>query len=109
MRKNEVINFLQLLMYYEVLPIHAEEADYNDIGKYCLRTDFVNATPDHNYIIAIKGLELLNGKVNWDDQILSLSTCTPVNDKNIKVGQVVAAAAAGGALVYELVAKAFFR
>jgi len=36
MRKNEVIRFLQLVMYYEVLPLNAGETDYSEIGKYCL-------------------------------------------------------------------------
>jgi len=109
MRKDEVISFLQLLIYYEVLPLNAEETDYNEIGKYCLRTKFVNATPDGNYIISIKGWDLLNGKTEWDDQLPLLSTYPPVTDKAMKATYLFAGAAVGGILVYELVIKVFFR
>ena len=109
MRKNEVIRFLQLVMYYEVLPLNAGKTDYSEIGKYCLRTGFVNATPDGNYIIATKGWDLLNGKIQWDDQLPLLNTYPPVNDKTIKTTYVLAGAAVGGILVYELVIKVLLR
>jgi hypothetical protein len=109
MRKNEVIRFLQLVMYYEVLPLNAEGFDYSEIGKYCLRAGFVNATPDGNYIIATKGWDLLNGKTEWDDQLPVLSTYPPVTDKTMKTTYLLAGAAVGGILVYELVIKIFFR
>jgi len=110
MRKEEVIRFLQLLMYYEVLPLKAEvETDYSTIGKYCLRTGFVNATPDGNYIIAAKGWDLLTGKIQWDDQLPYLSTNSQVSDKTVKTTYWLAGAAVGGILVYELVIKVIFR
>ncbi|HTK20309.1 MAG TPA: hypothetical protein VL442_12365 [Mucilaginibacter sp.] len=109
MRKNEVIRFLQLVMYYEVLPLNAEVTDYNEIAKYCLSTGFVNATPDGNYIIATKGWDLLNGKIEWDDQLPLLTTYPPVTDKTMKTTYLLAGAAVGGILVYELVIKVFFR
>jgi hypothetical protein len=109
MRKDEVIRFLQLVMYYEVLPLNAEETDYNTIGKYCLRTGFVNATPDGNYIISAKGLDLLTGKTQWDDQLSLLNNYSPVSDKAMKATYLLAGAAVGGILVYELVVKVFFR
>lgn len=110
MRKEEVIRFLQLVMYYEVLPLNTEvEADYSTIGKYCLRTGFVNATPDGNYIIATKGWDLLTDKIQWDDQLPFLSTHSPVSDKAVKTTYWLAGAAVGGILVYELVIKVIFR
>ena len=108
MRKDEVIRFLQLVMYYEVLPLNAEETD-RTIGKYCLRTGFVTATPDGNYVISAKGLDLLHGKVQWDNQLPSLSTYPPVTDKTMKATYLLAGAAVGGILVYELVIKAFLQ
>ena len=108
MRKDEVIRFLQLVMYYEVLPLNAGETD-STIGKYCLRTGFVNATPDGNYIISIKGWDLLNGKMQWDNQLPLLSTYPPVTDRTMKATYLLAGAAVGCILVYELVIKAFFR
>lgn len=109
MRKNEVISFLQLVMYYEVLPLNAGKTDYSAIGKYCLRTGFVNATPDGNYIISAKGWDLLNGKIQWDDQLPLLNTYPAVNDKTMKTTYLLAGAAVGGILVYELVIKVFLR
>ncbi|MBS1523383.1 MAG: hypothetical protein JST50_20450 [Bacteroidetes bacterium] len=109
MRKDEVIRFLQLVMYYEVLPLNTEETDYSTIGKYCLRTGFVNATPDGNYIISTKGLYLLHGNIEWDDQLPLLSTYPPVTDKVMKTTYLLAGAAVGGILIYELVIKVFFQ
>lgn len=108
MRTDEVIRFLQLVMYFEVLPLNANETD-STIGKYCLRTGFVNATPDGNYIISTKGLDLLNGKIPWDEQLALLSTYPLVSDKTIRTTYWLAGAAAGGILVYELVIKVFFQ
>lgn len=108
MRKDEVIRFLQLVMYFEVLPLNANETD-STIGKYCLRTGFVNATPDGNYIISTKGLDLLNGKIQWDEQLPLLNTYPPVTDKTMRTTYWLAGAAVGGILVYELVIKVFFR
>jgi hypothetical protein len=108
MRRDEVIRFLQLVMYYEVLPLNAEEAD-STIGKYCLRTGFVNATPDGNYIVSGKGWDLLHDKIQWDDQLLVLGTYSPVTDKTVKATYLLAGAAVGGILVYELVIKAFLQ
>ncbi len=105
MRKDEVIRFLQLMMYYEVLPLNAEETD-STIGEYCLRTGFVNATPDGNYIISTKGWDLMQGKIQWDDQLPLLSTTPPVTDKVMKATYLLTGAAVGGILVYELVIKA---
>lgn len=108
MHRDDVIRFLQLVMYYEVLPLNAEEAD-SAIGKYCLRTGFVNATPDENYIVSSKGWDLLHGKIQWDDQLPLLSTYPPVTDKAMKTTYLLAGAAIGGILVYELVIKAFLQ
>ena len=102
MRRDEVIRFLQLLMYYEVLPLSAEEADYNEIGKYCLRTKFVNATPDGNYIISAKGLDLLNGKIEWDDELLALSSR---EDKARKTTYWLTGLGVGFIMIYELAVK----
>jgi len=102
MRKEEVIRFLQLLMYYEVLPLNAEEADYNDIGKYCLHAKFVNITPDGNYVISEKGLNLLSGKIQWDDELLSLTTRY---DKVWQTTYWLTGLAVGGIMAYELVIK----
>lgn len=109
MRKDEVIRFLQLVMYYEVLPLNAETTDYSTIGKYCLRAGFVNATPDGNYIISAKGWDLLKDKIQWDDELPLLNTYPPVTDKAMKATYLLAGAAVGGILVYELVIKVFFR
>lgn len=108
MRRDNVIRFLQLIMYYEVLPLNTEEAD-STIGKYCLRTGFVNSTPDGNYIISDKGWDLLHGKIQWDDQLPSLNNYSPVTDKTMKATYLLAGAAVGGILVYELVIKAFLQ
>jgi hypothetical protein len=108
MRKDEVIQFLQLVMYYEVLPLNAIETD-STIGKYCLRTGFVNATPDGNYIISSKGWNLLNGKIQWDGQLRLSSIYPPIIDKAMKTTYLLAGAAVGGILVYELVIKVIFR
>ena len=105
MHRDDVIRFLQLVVYYEVLPLNAEEAD-STIGKYCLRTGFVNATPDENYIVSSKGWDLLHGKIQWDDQLPLLSTY-PVAGKAMKTTYLLAGAAIGGILVYKLVIKAF--
>ena len=102
MRKDEVIRFLQLLMYDEVLPLNAEETEYNEVGKYCLRTKFVNATPDGNYIISAKGLDLLNGKIEWDDELLALSTRY---DRSWKTTYWLTGLAISCIMVYELVIK----
>ena len=102
MRKDEVIRFLQLLMYYEVLPLNAEEADYNEIGKYCLHEKFVITTPDGNYLISEKGLNLLTGKIEWDD-LLSL---TARYDKAWRTTYWLTGLAVGCIMVYELVIKA---
>lgn len=108
MRRDEVIRFLQLVIYYEALPLNAEEAD-STIGKYCLRTGFVNATPDGNYIVSNRGWDLLHGKIQWDDQLLLLGTYSPVTDTPMKTIYLLAGAAVGGILVYELVIKAFLQ
>lgn len=105
MRKDEVIRFLQLVMYYEALPLNAKETD-NTIGKYCLRTGFVNVTPDGNYIVSTKGWDLLSGKIQWDDHIHLLSTYPPVTDRGMKTTYLLAGAAVGGILIYELVIRA---
>ena len=109
MRKSEVIRFLQLVMYYEILTPDNGKTDYSETGKYCLRTGFVNTTPEGNYIISSKGLDLLNGEIQWDDQLLSLSAHRPVTDKTINATYWLAGAAVGGILVYELVIKVFLR
>lgn len=106
MRKDEVMRFLQLVIYFEILPLNAEETD-STIGNYCLRTGFVNSTPDGNYVISTKGLDLLHGKIQWDDQLPLLNTYPPVTDKAMKATYLLAGAAVGGILVYELVIKAF--
>jgi hypothetical protein len=102
MRKDEVIRFLQLLLYYEVLPLNAQKSDYNEIGKYCLRTKFVNTTPDGNYVISEKGLNLLTGKIQWDDELLWL---TKRYDKVWQTTYWLTGLAVGCIMVYELVIK----
>jgi hypothetical protein len=104
MRKDEVIRFLQLLMYYEVLPLNAEETDCNEIGKYCLRAKFVNTTPDRNYVISEKGLNLLTGKTQWDDELLSLTTRY---DRAWQTTYWLTGLGVGCIMVYELVIKGF--
>src|ERR1700741_3781260 len=106
MRKDEVIRFLQLLMYYEVLPLNAEETDYNEVGKYCLRTKFVNATPDENYIISAKGLDLLSGKIEWDDELRLFSTR---QDRTWKATYWLTGLAVSCIMVYELVIKGLLK
>ena len=106
MHRKEVTRFLQLLMYYEVLPLNANEADYKEIGKYCLRKKFVNATPDGNYVISEKGFGLLNGNNQWDDELLALSTR---HDKAWKTTYWLSGLAIGCIMAYELVIKGFLK
>lgn len=106
MRKDDVMRFLQLLMYYEVLPLNAEETNYNEIGKYCLRRKFVNATPDGNYIISAKGLDLLCGKIQYDDELLALSAR---HEKAWKTTYWLTGLGVGCIMVYELVAKSLLK
>ena len=73
MGKEDILQFLQLVNYLEVLPATDCNGELKEIVKFCEKNKLLILTPDNNYIISDKGWALLNIKHKGDDMVFSFS------------------------------------
>jgi hypothetical protein len=109
MRRDEVLQFLQLVNYDEILPLDVTTAQFKEIAGYCRQRGLVTVTPDNNCMISEKGLALLTGKVQWEALLPFGKNILLRDDKSAKIVYRLGGATVCGLLIYELVIKGFLR
>ena len=106
MRRDEVIQFLQLVNYEEILPLDNGTDQFKEIAGYCRKRGLVTITPDNNCIISEKGLAMRTGEIKWDEFLPPTNNKIHLNGKSVKIAYRLAGAAVGCILLYQFVIKA---
>jgi hypothetical protein len=109
MRRDEVLQFLQLVNYDEILPLDVSTVQFKEIAGYCRKKGLVTVTPDNNCIISEKGLALLAGKVQWEELFPPGKNILHLDDKSAKIVYRLGGATVCGLLIYEFVIKGLLR
>ena len=109
MRRDEVLQFLQLVNYNEILPLDVTTVQFKEMAGYCRKKGLVTITPDSNCIISEKGLALLTGKVQWEELFPFGKNILYLDDKSAKIVYRLGGATVCGLLIYELLIKGLLR
>jgi hypothetical protein len=109
MKRGEVVQFLQLINYEEILPLNNGTDQFKQTVEYCRKKGLITITPDNNCIISQKGLDLLTGNIQWEELLLPGKNIIHLDDRSAKIVYRLGGATVGALLIYELVIKGLLR
>ena len=107
MSKDEVIRFLQLVKYYEALPINKEHSSHTKMISYCRWNQLLVVTPDNLCVLSVKGVKLLTDEHYTVTPPSLLEVELRRKDESVKATYWLAGAAVFVLVFYELFVKGY--